>query len=74
MEHPRWLLVNFFTESQKEMAQLWGRLSILSQLILHLICQYDAQNVQHSQKKYFLSVDFLNVVIYQNFLLVYMQK
>ena len=39
------LFVNFFTESQKEMAQLWRRLNILSQLILHLTCQYSAQKV-----------------------------
>ena len=34
----------------------------------------NAQNVQHSQKPYFFSMDFLVVIIYQNFLFVYMQK
>ena len=62
-------LVNSFTKSQKEMAQLSRRLNILSQLNLHLTCQYDAQK-QHSQKPYFFSVDFLDVIIYQNFLLL----
>ena len=28
-------------------------LNVLSQLILHLTCQYDALNIQHSQKQYF---------------------
>ena len=65
--HLWWLLMYFFTEYQKEMAQLWRRLNILSKLILHLICQYDAQDAQHSQKQYFFSVDFLVVKIYQNF-------
>ena len=31
------------------------KLNILSQLILHSVCQYDAQNVQHSQEQYFLA-------------------
>ena len=74
----RWLLLNFFIESQKETvfttnSSVMRTLNVLSQLILHLICQYDAQNVQHSQKQFFFSVDFLVVIIiYRYFLLVYL--
>ena len=36
-------------QSFQEITQLWRRLNVLSQVILHLICQYDAQNVHHSK-------------------------
>ena len=74
----RWLLLNFFIESQKETVfttngSVMRTLNVLSQLILHLICQDDAQNVQHSQKQFFFSVDFLVVIIiYRYFLFVYL--
>ena len=42
--------------------------------MLHLICQYDAQDVQHNQEQQSFSVDFFVVKIYQNFLFVCMQK
>ena len=48
----------WWLESQKETVfSIKGSASInvLSQLILHSVCQYDAQSVQHSQKQYFLA-------------------
>ena len=48
IDQPWWLAVNFFTESQKETTIL-----INGSVTKGLICQYDAQNVQHSQKQHF---------------------
>ena len=53
-----WLLLNVFTESQKEKVFSINR-SVMKtfkcSFPVDLICQYDAQNVQHSQKQYFIA-------------------
>ena len=49
-------------------------LNVLSQLILHSVCQDDAQNVQKHPETIFFSVDFLVVIVYRYLLFVDMQK
>ena len=49
-------------------------LNVLSQLILHSVCQDDAQNVQKQPETIFFSVDFLVVIVYRYLLFVDMQK
>ena len=53
-----WLLLNVFTESQKETVFSMNR-SVMKMFKcsfpINLICQYNAQNVQHSQKQYFIA-------------------
>ena len=73
--------MNFFTESQKETKKVFlingsvmKTLNVLSQLILHSVCQDDAQNVQKQPEIIFFSVDFLVVIVYRYLLFVDMQK
>ena len=71
IEHLRWLLLSFFTRSQKEIIFLINHSVIKTFEGSDVL---NAQNVQHSQKKYFSSVDFLVVKIYRYFLIVYVRK
>ena len=71
IEHLRWLLLSFFTRSQKEIIFLINHSVIKTSECSDVL---NAQNVQHSQKKYFSSVDFLVVKIYRYFLIVYVRK
>ena len=73
--------MNFFTESQKETKKVFlingsvmKTLNVLSQLILHSVCQDDAQNVRKQPETIFFGVDFLVVIVYRYLLFVDMQK
>ena len=71
IEHLWQLPLNFFTRPQKEIIFLMNQSVIKTFKCSDVL---NAQNVQHSQKYYFFSVDFLVVKIYRYFLFVYMRK